>query len=81
MDPTTCIWASTVLWAPTNCLVPDGVGNKTRALSLSLSCKAVPFIYKRGCALSQQKGTVHSDSLSASFKHSEHSNSFTALEL
>ena len=41
MGPATCIWASTVLWVPTNCLVPDGVGHKTRkhthSLSLSLS--------------------------------------------
>ena len=42
--------------------VPDGVDNKTRqnmytlslSFSLFLTCKAIPFNYKRGCALSQQ---------------------------
>ena len=38
------------------------LGN-TLSLSL-LTCKAVPFIYKRGCALSQQR-TEDSDSQSA----------------
>ena len=56
MEPTICTWALTVLWAPTNRLVPDGMGNKTRTHtlthSLSLSCKAIPFAYKRGYALS-----------------------------
>ena len=83
MEPATCIWASTVLWAPTKYLVPDSVGNNTRkhthTLPLSRTCKVVPFIYKRGWTLSQHK-TNHLDSLSASFRYSEHSNSFTALE-
>ena len=40
-----------------NYLVPDGVGNKTSSThththSLSLTYKAIPLTYKRGCALS-----------------------------
>ena len=31
----------------------------TLFLSLSLSCKAIPFIYKRGCALSKGGGFNH----------------------
>ena len=48
--------------------------------SLSLTCKAIPFIYKRGCTLSQKEDrleknnrqhTDHSNSLSTSFRHSK----------
>ena len=37
MEPTTCIWVSIVLWTPTNCLIPDDVGNKTRKHTHSFS--------------------------------------------
>ena len=43
-------------------LVPAGVGSKTyqHTYSLPLTCKAIPFIYKRGCALFQQEDrSVH----------------------
>ena len=35
-------------------LVPTGMGSKTyqQTYSLPLTCKTIPFIYKRGCALS-----------------------------
>ena len=50
---------TTMLWAPTIILYPTAWATKnssmhTLSLSLSLACKAIPFIYKRGCALSQQ---------------------------
>ena len=36
--------------------VPAGMGSKAEehTYSLPLTCKATPFIYKRGCALSQE---------------------------
>ena len=47
---------TTVLWEPTIILYPMVWATRLssiRTLSLSFACKAVPFIYKRGCALSQ----------------------------
>ena len=53
-----------------DCPVPDSVGNKTRyhtyPFSLSLTCKAISFNYKRGCTLSSlDDGLLALDVLSA----------------
>ena len=48
----------TVLWASTIILYLTAWATRLSSihtLSLSLACKVVPFIYKRGCTLSQQR--------------------------
>ena len=52
----------TVLCAPTIILYPTAWATRLSIRTLSLICKATPFIYKRGCSLSQQiDGSIHLD--------------------
>ena len=74
---------TTVLWAPTIILYPMAWATRLSSMrTLSLTCKAIPFIYKRGCALSQQiDPSVHSYTITEppgldpehTFKHLAHS--------
>ena len=51
----------TVLWASMTVSYPTAWATRlgsTHTHTLSLTCKAVPFIYKRGCALSQKGGLI-----------------------
>ena len=58
VEPARRVWALTVLWALAAISYPTAWATRLgstcmHCLSFSLTCKAIPFTYKRGCALSQ----------------------------